>query len=539
MTRAGDVLYFLRQIFFPNWTDREDGGNPTELQKLLAAILLHLTSRNGTGVLFSLVLHAFILAILALWMIPKMSGFAGVDILGSLNVPGVEQSVNIGSANGTADDNGTQQNVASTEATAVSDTTDQLVSETETDPDTESLAVTPGAEDWQTAARGGFGMGGGYGNRNPGGRGRMIGGGGTGQGGEDAVEAALRWLAFHQQTDGGWSFDFANSCGQCSHSSISTVDRRTAATSLALLAFLGAGYTHQEPSPYRENVDKGLLFLINDPNGGINGAAIQMDTLRMYSYGLGTIALCEAHALSRERDPTVRLGREAQAALWRIEAAQRNSGGWNYRPDQTSRRDFIVYGDNVDVGGDTSIFSWQLMALKSGQLGGLHVSQSVLYAARDFLDLVALDGGRQYHYTPNKVWDPDPERRANSPYTCAAIGLLSRMYLGWKPGDLFLDAGMEQIARWGYTPRAGEVNLYYAYFATLALHHYGGEHWDEWNTGIRELLIQSQFRQGCESGSWYFQDPYCDSGGRLLNTALAVMILETPYRFMPLYRELR
>jgi len=73
----------------------------------------------------------------------------------------------------------------------------------------------------------------------------------------------------------------------------------------------------------------------------------------------------------------------------------------------------------------------------------------------------------------------------------------------------------------------------------LALHHYGGEHWDSWNNELQTFLIRTQSRQGCEAGSWYFRDAYCDSGGRLLNTALAVMILETPYRFMPLYREIR
>jgi hypothetical protein len=83
-----------------------------------------------------------------------------------------------------------------------------------------------------------------------------------------------------------------------------------------------------------------------------------------------------------------------------------------------------------------------------------------------------------------------------------------------------------------------ECNLYYAYYATLALHHYGGEHWDAWNGEIRDFLIRTQSRQGHESGSWYFADDYGDVGGRLLNTALGAMILETPYRIMPLYREM-
>ena len=114
-----------------------------------------------------------------------------------------------------------------------------------------------------------------------------------------------------------------------------------------------------------------------------------------------------------------------------------------------------------------------------------------------------------------------------------------RMYLGWKPGDVFLDDGIEQLARWGPILNEGEVNLFYIYYATLALHHYGGEHWDAWNSEVRELLIQTQSRWGCEAGSWHFPDRYGNVGGRLLSTSLAAMILETPYRIMPLYREIR
>jgi hypothetical protein len=258
----------------------------------------------------------------------------------------------------------------------------------------------------------------------------------------------------------------------------------------------------------------------------------------MYSSGLAAIALCEAYAMTKEQNPTLRLGRAAQDALRIIEEAQdADYGGWNYRPDQLNRSSVRVKGDSVRIGGDTSIFAWQLMALKSGKIGGLHVSQSVIYAAQDFLDSVAWDGGRQYLYVPTGDWYD--ARGIDSPKTCTAIGLLMRMYLGWKPGDPFLDDGMDLIVHWGHTPRRGECNLYYLYYATLALHHYGGEHWETWNSGLQEMLVRTQSHVGCESGSWHFHDSYCDVGGRLLNTSLATMILETPYRIMPLYRDVR
>ena len=539
MTRVGDVFYFLRQIFFPNWVDREDDGNPTGLQKILTAIALYLSSRNGTGVLFSLVLHAFILAILALWVISKPSGIASIDILGSIDIPGIDQPTIIAPP-GEANENGEPQNVAQDDPTDVANLNDPQsptlpdVTVAETDPNVEIIVDLPGEEQWQLQARGGFVPGGGFQNRNPAGRQRAMQGGGACQRGEAAIEAALQWFVAHQQADGGWSFHFDNSCGRCSHSGTGLVDRRAAATALALLSFLGAGHTHQT-GDYRDVVNRGLLFLIRDPNGGIDGAIINRDPLRMYSHGLAAIALCEAFAMTVEQDLTSMLGGAAQRALWNIEVWQCESGSWNYRPFQTTRVD-------GGIGGDISIFSWQLMALKSGQIGGLQVSQSTLYMAQDFLDSVALDGGRRYQYHPMGIWDID--RGIDSPKTCTAIGLLSRMYLGWRPnlsgaGNPSLDDGMEQIARWGPILREGEVNLYYIYHATLALHHYGGEHWDEWNREVRELLIRSQSRQGCESGSWHFRDPFGDSGGRLLNTALATMILATPYRMMPLYREIR
>jgi hypothetical protein len=538
MARLGDVLYFLRQILFPNWKDRDE-DEPTRLQKILTAIFLYLTSRNGTGTLFSIILHTFILVILALIPFTKMGSLTGIDILGSINVPGIEQAINTAPVKEATIDNDSSVNsqaATQTDTTPVTDpitTTDLVATATTVEP-------TPrifGEGDIQTARQGGFVFGGGYGNRTAEGRRGTTGDGFSGRSGEDAVEAALRWFVAHQQPDGGWSLYFDDSCKQCSHSGMGNESRRTAATALALLSFLGAGYSHQKPGEYQEVVSKGLRFLIENPNGGINGAAIQRDKLRMYSQGLAAIALCEAYALSREQNPKSQLGVEAQKALQYIETAQTEYGGWNYRQDQRERDDFVVRGKSTLVGGDTSIFLWQLMALKSGQIGGLYVSQSVLYAAHDFLDSVALDGGRQYQYTSLGVWDA--VRGEDSPKTCTAIGLLARMYLGWKPGDPFLDDGMKQLVSWGSTLHEGRVNLYYAYHATLALHHYGGDDWDEWNSGVRELLIQTQSRQGHESGSWYFDDPYCNSGGRLLNTALAVMILETPYRFMPLYREIQ
>ena len=522
MTRCGDVLFFLQQILFPN-SIREHDEQPSKLQIGLARIALFLTSRDGTGTLFSIILHAFILAVLSFIMLPKFGDFTGIDLLGDFKIPGVEQTEIIAPPNDAAADD--RQQTTEPSETAAAPT---VLPETETAPVEPEHAVV---DSQPVRTSGGFVAGGGFDSRTPEGRQGAMQGGGSCQAGEDAVERALRWLADHQMHDNGWSLHFADSCRNCSHSGTSLHHRRAAATALALLPFLGAGYTHQTNNPYRDHVDRGLLFLSRDTADGFDGSAIHRDELRMYSHGLAAIALCEAYAMSREQDPASRLGRAAQRSLSIIETAQDPEyGGWNYRPDQPLR-------GNIRDGGDTSIFAWQLMALKSGKIGGLNVSQSVLYAAQDFLDSVQLEGGRRYNYLPSGRWDN--RGMGDSPQSCTAMGLLMRMYLGWKPGDVFLDDGIEQLVRWGPILNEGEVNLFYIYYATLALHHYGGEHWDAWNSEVRELLIRTQSRWGCESGSWHFPDRYGDVGGRLLSTSLAVMILETPYRIMPLYRDIR
>jgi hypothetical protein len=542
MTRLGDVLYFLRQIFFPNWKDPADNDSgdaePTGRRKILAGLLLFLISKDGTGTMFSIILHVFILVILALNTFSLPGSIAGIDILvGSFNLPG-EESVPVvippTKGDEPADNGEPHVDTASQQPTPQEHTgADTLPTTAATDVE----PVNPNApgDPLQIRVRGGFAPGGGFDKRTPTGQQQAMQRGDISAGGEAAVEMALDWLVAHRnRNDGGWSLLFDDSCS-CRNPG--TNPSRTAATALALLPFLGAGYSYDNNSRYKSVVEEGLFFLIHNANGGFDGAAIQTDPVQMYSYGLASIALCEAFAMNREQDPTSTLGRAAQKSLRFIEYAQDPVfGGWNYRREQIYRRED---GQNIRIGGDTSIFAWQLMALKSGKIGGLNVSQSTLYAAQDFLDSVTVEGGRRYNYIVTGNWDGDPERRIDSPKTCTAIGLLMRMYLGWKPGDPFLDDGMAQLVRWGYKPDADRCNLYYVYYATLALHHYGGEHWETWNSGLQEFLIREQVKQGCEAGSWHFPNSYCDVGGRLLNTSLAVMILETPYRIMPLYREIR
>ncbi len=329
-------------------------------------------------------------------------------------------------------------------------------------------------------------------------------GGGSSQS-EAAVESGLKWIIQHQMPDGGWSFNLkaCPSCnGQCSHGAEKGVALdRCGATSMALLPFLGRGYTHKE-GPFKKQIEAGVGFLAAMTMKG-QGKAYAAGG-NMYSQGLAGIVLSESYAMTQDR----RLQMPAQAALNYIMAAQDPAGGgWRYAPKQA---------------GDTSAVGWQLMALKSGHMAFLQVSPLTIKRAVEFLNDVQQDDGATYGYT-------DPGNGAGT----SAVGLLCRMYLGWKKDHPALQRGVDRLAKMG-----PNKDLYFDYYATQILHHLEGDRWVGWNNRMRDMLVTTQSKKGHEAGSWY---DGVDGGhgahaaGRLYCTSLATMILEVYYRHLPIY----
>ena len=324
---------------------------------------------------------------------------------------------------------------------------------------------------------------------------------------EAAVARALKWLAAHQQQDGSWNFDHrVGPCnGRCGNAG-NLSECRTGATAMALLPFLGAGQTHRE-GKYKEVVRRGLYFLTSqmkvENHGGLQTGNLAQGGGQLYSHGLAAIALCEAYGMTQDKS----LMAPAQLSLNHIMFAQDPvGGGWRYEPRQA---------------GDTSVVGWQLMALKSGHMAYLKVDPKTVQGAVHFLDTVGVDSGSYYGYT-----DPGKGQATT------AVGLLCRMYLGWKRDNPALQRGIDYLAATG----PSKTNLYYDYYATQVLCQNEGEKWDKWNVQMRDWLVASQDTAGHQTGSWHIPgDIGTDRGGRLYSTALSTMILEVYYRHMPLY----
>jgi hypothetical protein len=354
---------------------------------------------------------------------------------------------------------------------------------------------------------------------------------------EAAVARGLFWLANHQSRDGCWAMDKFQDHLEIDDSGKETVRRcnceggvlhdNVAGTGLALLCFLGAGLTPEnakhQAHDYAKQIEHGLRWLKanQDLEGRFVDRARKQENSQhvMYDHAIATICMCEAASLH----PKDWVRNSAQQAIHLLVQAQEpQSGGWDYGTSPQS--------------GDTSVTGWCIMALQSGRMAGLKVSATAFERARHFFEIreVEMSDGLFYGYRNKALSDPRE--------TLAAVGLLSRMYLGWQRENPRLIKGVDWLRRNAMPDPAGPTNMYFQYYATQVLHHAGGDVWKAWNPKMRDLLVSRQDLgkspgRPHQAGSWSPNgDSWCSLGGRVMMTSLCILTLEVYYRHLPLYR---
>lgn len=359
---------------------------------------------------------------------------------------------------------------------------------------------------------------------------------------EASVQRALAWLARNQSPDGSWNAA-AHGAGQDIHTQ-PTPDgefrhnagqkANTAMTGLALLSFLGAGHTHLE-GPYAETITRGLRYLLAQqfPSGDLSGREQvgrepTVRFARMYSHGMASLALTEAFALTGDRNlqPAIQA-----AAKYTLAAMNPQSGGWRYEFP-------------TDDPGDTSQFGWQAMLLNSAHNNGVIVLQpSTRNAMQRFLDSVAAgrSGGLAvYRRLPGQI----TTSRDGATAAMTAEALASRLLLGFPVTPAAAEEGQQMLL--SNLPGHGEENLYYWYYASIAMYQLRGDgtasdpaletNWNRWNDALKRQLCGTQVVGGNEDGSWNPSCVWGGYGGRVYSTSLACMSLEVYYRYLPMYK---
>jgi hypothetical protein len=348
---------------------------------------------------------------------------------------------------------------------------------------------------------GGGGMAGCFGYRDGGGRKKAVARFGGSPATESAVEAALRWLARHQEKQGHWV------CKKYQAREANDVG----VTSLALLAFLGAGHT-EKSGKFRDNVLRAQKWLMakQRDDGKIHGTGRDG-----YEHAVAGLALAEAFGMARNPE----VGKVAQKAIdYTVNVHQAPYSGWRYKARQKP---------------DTSATGWFIMQLKSAKVAGLKVDGAAFQGATNWLDKVTDKQGRT-GYT---------SKRGTVGMT--AVGMVGRQFMGTRSDAEILKKGAKFVmTRPPAWPGKNRERFYYWYYGTLAMFQMGGENWKKWNAAIKPALVDNQRKGGPldgstkddVDGSW---DPseWTDEnkGGRVYTTALGALSLEVYYRYLPMY----
>lgn len=307
---------------------------------------------------------------------------------------------------------------------------------------------------------------------------------------ERAVGLALEWFRAHQSADGRWSGrGFDDGCGACDGRA--EIDADAAMTGVVLLCYLGAGHTHTADGPYREQVKRGIGWLL--ARQASNGDMRAGET--MYGHTIATVAMCEAFAMTRDatlESPTKRAA------------------------------EFLFQGTTKGRGRDaTSVLGWEVMAMESARRAGIRTPRTTFDSARKFLDSVCVPTERgKYAYRRGEA--PSAAMTAEAMFVQQLLGLTRDQPRMRESADFILLTP----PRW-----KDGAPTYYWYYATMALFQQQGEAWDAWNSALVPELLGNQRTDGPASGSWDPQDEWSKLGGRVYQTAVCTLSLEVYYRY--------
>ncbi len=297
---------------------------------------------------------------------------------------------------------------------------------------------------------------------------------------ERAIDRALTYLAGKQNADGSWGGKY-----------------KMANTATSLMAFMLKGHFPGR-GRYGEPLDRAVDWMLEQ--GRQHDGYLGGRQHGMYEHGLATLALSEAWGEAPQDDIRDAL----KAAVDVIFRAQHPSGGWRYEPQPKSH--------------DISVTVMQVVALASAREAGILVPDQVL---RDALGYVR---DCQHPFEGGFTYQP---RSGNPALPRSAAGVMSYHMLG--EGDSrAAQRGLDYLLRREDKKFDSSSHYFYAhYYAIQVMYQSGDAYYQKWYPQIRDALLGKQHNEGYWRGG---------RGGTEYSTAMAVLILGVPYRYLPIYQ---
>jgi hypothetical protein len=335
-----------------------------------------------------------------------------------------------------------------------------------------------------------------------------------------AVEHGLEWLVANQNDDGSWTarIGYKLNTGY----EYTAADRgHVGVSALAGMAFLAGGHLPGR-GHYGPTVERCLDFVLGcvQPDGYVTHAGS-----RMYSHAFATLFLAEIYGMTHRRDVREKL----QLAVDFIVSSQNADGGWRYEP--------------YAVESDMSIVVCQVLALRAARNIGIRVPKAVVDKAAQYVvdsAVTAESAVQSFGQHPgyrNEIgsfhYQKQDGSRSSFPLTAAGVTALHGVGIY---SDEAIDLGIRYLRRnllqfnqrWGGA-RNGHYFFWYGhYYGVQAMYTAGADGWESYFVNLREELLGMQQPDG--------SFPNGTGPGPAFGTATACLILEIPFRFLPIFQ---
>jgi|SRR5579884_2802086 len=310
-----------------------------------------------------------------------------------------------------------------------------------------------------------------------------------------AINAGLDYLAKTQSNDGNWP----NSQDGGAYP-ITTA-------ALAGMAFLANGNTPSR-GPYADEVRKVMLYLMGNalPNGLITGPNTE-EGRPMYGHGFSLLFLSTVYGMETDDRTRQNLRKIITRAIDLTARGQSNLGGWTYTP-----------GD----GDEGSVTVTQMQGLRAARNAGFSVPKGTIDAAVKYLELCKTrEGGIAYSFASGGD--------TRLPISAAAIATLYNAgQYDSKLAETCLAYvwGQFQLRKDQFDKGTGH-EFYTHLYAAQAFYQAGDKYWDAYFPLTRDQLLAMQGKDGSWNG---------DGVGPVYGTDIALIILQLPYKLLPIYQ---
>jgi prenyltransferase beta subunit len=307
-----------------------------------------------------------------------------------------------------------------------------------------------------------------------------------------AVKKGLDFLASQQAPDGSFTTHPDGKTYPC------------AMTALAGMAFLSNGSTPSRGS-YADQVRKVTSYLLSQAHEDGLIAAPAEAGYSMYGHGYSMMFLSCVYGMETDTARREQISAVVKRAIQLTASAQSGFGGWIYTPG----------------GGDEgSVTVTQLQGLRAAHDAGFTVPKGTIEKAVRYLEICkTAEGGIRYSYYSGGD--------TRLPITAAAVDCL---YSAGEYDSQLAESCLKYVYRQFKASGSEFQSGHYFYlhlYASQAFYQAGDEYWDDYFPATRDGLLAKQQADGSWQG---------DGVGPIFDTSLATILLQLPYKFLPIYQ---